>query len=146
MFQQWRAMSIYWFSSLMKLRRRLIHQLYLWLQRHISMYFHTSYSFFSRKKLSIQKHVISFTSIFSKKKSLLYLNINLIEIGEDSCLWNVTYTNACVPTHVCTCIQTYVHECKFEYTIRVAKEKSLIKLWVLYWFWLICTCVRDKGE
>ena len=32
--------------------------------------------------------------------------------------------HVCVPTHVCTCIQMYVHEDMFECTIRVAKEKK----------------------
>ena len=34
--------------------------------------------------------------------------------------------HVCVPTHVCACIQMYVHEDMFEYTIRVAKEKKIL--------------------
>ena len=116
MFQQWRAMSIYWFSSLMKLRRRLIHQLYLWLQRHISMYFHTSYSFFSRKKLSIQKTCnIIYFYIFQKKIPALF------EYQFDRNWWGLLFmechlyqclcTNTCMHLHpnVCAWMQIWVH-------------------------------------
>lgn len=116
-------MSIHQHLSRMEVRRRLVHQLYPWLQIHIIMNLHTYYSTFPRKKLSMQKHVLSLNSIFSKNNPYLIWISNWWKLAKTLVMECHLY-HVCVPTHVYTCIQTYVHEYMFEYTIWVSKQKK----------------------